>query len=73
MAYTKFDPNGRQQEESSLIQKKQQSRVLICFQLFIIFAVVRFVMILMRVGIPFIPLRVPILDDLLIKLVLMLR
>lgn len=73
MAYTKFDPNGRQQQESSLIEKKQQSTLLICFQLFLIFAVVRFVMILMGVGIPFIPLRVPILDDLLIKLVLLVK
>ena len=73
MAYTKFDPRGDRGQEKPFVKRKFENKWIIGFQLFLIFAVVRFCMIFMGVGIPFIPLRIPILDDLLGKLSYMLK
>ena len=69
MAYTKFDPRGNQGPEKPFIKRERESTFYVGLQLFLIFAVLRFVMLIM--GMPF--FRVPILDNILIQLILLMR
>lgn len=60
-----FDPYGQRKRKFNLFPKRAENPVVIALQLFIIFLVVRFAMIVG--GMMFV--RIPVVDDLLVKVV----